>query len=143
MGPVSKKIFFVVSTLLAIVFAALAIRMNLADTKESCSPESVASIIPFFTYTTAGSILLWAASFLLPRQREWLAFLALLLLIWPMGGLNSSICCHESYGTVPEWAAGTLIVGFLSYSLLFISRAAYASLASIALVIYMFILSSN
>jgi hypothetical protein len=44
---------------------------------------------------------------------------------------------------VPEWAAGTLIVGFLSYSLLFISRAAYTSLASIALVIYMFILSSN
>ena len=143
MGPVSKKIFFVVSTLLAIVFAALAIRMNLADTKESCSPESVASIIPFFTYTTAGSILLWAASFQFPRLREWLAFLALLLLIWPMGSLNSFICCHESYGNVPVWAAGALIVGFLSYSLLFVSRAAYASLVSIGLVIYMFIFSSN
>ena len=143
MGPVSKKIFFVVSTLLAIVFAALAIRMNLADTKESCSPESVASIIPFFTYTTAGSILLWAASFQFPRLREWLALLALVILIWPMGALNSAICCHESYGTVPEWAAGALIFGFMSYSPLFGNRTAVASLAGIGLVIFMFIISSN
>ena len=44
---------------------------------------------------------------------------------------------------VPVWGAGALIVGFLSYSLLFVSRAAYASLVSIGLVIYMFIFSSN
>ena len=143
MGAVSGKIFLGVTILVAAVFAALAIQMNLADTRESCSSESVASAIPLFTYATGGSILLWSASLLFPRLREWLALLALVILIWPMGALNSAICCHESYGTVPEWAAGALIFGFMSYSPLFGNRTAVASLAGIGLVIFMFIISSN
>lgn len=121
MPPFAKKIFFAVSILLAIVFAALSIRMLLADPSESCSSDSV------------------AGSFLFSRLREWLAFIALFLQIAPMSALNSSICCHESYGNVPTWMAAALIAGFLSYSLLFVGRAIIPSLACVALVIYLFL----
>ena len=142
MPPIQKKIFFSVNILLAIVFAALAIRMFMANTSESCNPDSVAAIIPFFAYTTGGSILLWIGCFLFSRQQEWLAFIALLLQILPMMALNSAICCHESYGNVPMWLAGTLIVGFLSYSILFVGKAIIPSLICIVLVIYFFLTSN-
>ena len=142
MPPIQKKIFFLVNILLAIVFAALAIRMLMANTSESCNPDSVAAKIPFFAYTTGGSILLWMGCFLFSRQQEWLAFIALLLQILPMMALKSAICCHESYGNVPLWLAGTLIVGFLSYSILFVGKAIIPSLICIVLVIYFFLTSN-
>ena len=114
----------------------------MANTSESCNPDSVAAIIPFFAYTTGGSILLWMGCFLFSRQQEWLAFIALLLQILPMMALNSAICCHESYGNVPMWLAGTLIVGFLSYSILFVGKAIIPSLICIVLVIYFFLTSN-
>jgi hypothetical protein len=138
MGPIQGKIFYVVTILLAIVFSALAILMLMADPSESCSSESVAGVIPGFACITGVSILLWTASCLLPRLREWLALLALAILILPMAQLHSTICCHESYGNVPVWAAGALLFGFMGYSPLFGNRAAVASLAGIGLVIYMF-----
>ena len=134
-----KKIFFAVSSLLAIVFAALSIRMLFADPSESCSSDSVAGGILTFACITGISILLWTGCFLFSRLREWLAFIALFLQIAPMSALNSSICCHESYGNVPTWMAAALIAGFLSYSLLFVGRAIIPSLACVALVIYLFL----
>ena len=139
MPPFAKKIFFAVSILLAIVFAALSIRMLLGAPSESCSSDSVAGGIMTFAYITGISILIWAGSFLFSRLREWLAFIALFLQIAPMSALYSSICCHESYGNVPTWMAAALIAGFLSYSLLFVGRAIIPSQACVALVIYLFL----
>ena len=138
MSPLPRKIFFIVTILLAVIFTSLNIQMLLADTGESCFPESVDKAREFLTRATGGSLLLWTGSFLLPRLREWLALCALLLLLLPMAALNSTICCHESYGNVPLWAALSLTGGFLSYSLLFVGRAFIPSLAGIILVIYLF-----
>lgn len=48
MPPIQRKIFFVINILLATFFAALVIRMLMANTSESCSSDIVAADISFF-----------------------------------------------------------------------------------------------
>ena len=138
-SSLSQNIFRSVTILVASVLIALTVQFVLADPYESCSSESVAAwqeILPWFMVT---AVLLWAGCFCLPRLQQWLALAALLVCTLPLAGLNGSICCHESYGDVPFYWGLVLMVGWLSYLLLFTGKAFYAVLSAALLLLALFL----
>lgn len=139
MSPIAKKIFRAVSVLVTCSLIALTLQFVLANPRESCSSESVAAwqeILPWFMVT---AVLLWAGCFCLPRLQQWLALAALLVCTLPLAGLNGAICCHESYGDVPFYWGLVLMVGWLSYLLLFTGKAFYAVLSVALLLLALFL----
>lgn len=138
-SSLSQNIFRGVTILVACVLIVLTVQFVLADPHESCSSESVAAwqeILPWFMVT---AVLLWAGCFCLPRLQQWLALAALLVCTLPLAGLNGSICCHESYGDVPFYWGLVLMVGWLSYLLLFTGKAFYAVLSAALLLLALFL----
>ncbi|MDO5463398.1 MAG: hypothetical protein Q4F40_00550 [Akkermansia sp.] len=138
-SSLSQNIFRGVTILVASVLIALTVQFVLADPYESCSSESVAAwqeILPWFMVT---AVLLWAGGFCLPRLQQWLALAALLVCTLPLAGLNGAICGHESYGDVPFYWWLVLMVGWLSYLLLFTGKAFYAVLSVALLLLALFL----
>lgn len=139
MSPIAKKIFRAVSVLVTCSLIALTVQFVMANPRESCSSESVAAwqeILPWFMVT---AVLLWAGCFCLPRLQQWLALAALLVCTLPLAGLSGAICCHESYGDVPFYWGLVLMVGWLSYLLLFTGKAFYAVLSVALLLLALFL----
>ena len=139
MSPIAKKIFLAVSVLVTCSLIALTVQFVMANPRESCSSESVAAWqeeLPWFMVT---AVLLWAGCFCLPRLQQWLALVALLVCTLPLAGLSGAICCHESYGDVPFYWGLVLMVGWLSYLLLFTGKAFYAVLSVALLLLALFL----
>jgi hypothetical protein len=139
MSPIAKKIFLAVSVLVTCSLIALTVQFVMANPRESCSSESVAAWqeeLPWFMVT---AVLLWAGCFCLSRLQQWLALAALLVCTLPLAGLSGAICCHESYGDVPFYWGLVLMVGWLSYLLLFTGKAFYAVLSVALLLLALFL----
>lgn len=133
MQPVPRKIFYGVTLVTACALITLSAQFVLANPRESCNSEGVALWQEILLWWMIAPLLLWIGCFLLPRAQQWLAIAALLLCTLPEIGLRGSICCHESYGEVPQYWAMALLVGYMSYLFLFTGKAFYVHLFCTAL----------